>query len=86
MERHWYVLVTHIDKRCFSAGSNAEDIAVDTFVKTYEFLHQQMARQRDMAHNASAMCYSRLQCPHGLGFIKALARWGHLDAARKMRR
>jgi hypothetical protein len=39
-----------------------------------------------MAHNASAMCYSRLQCPHGLGFIKALARWGHLDAARKMRR
>jgi len=41
MERHWYALVTHIDKRCFSAGSSAEDIAVDTFVKAYEFLHQQ---------------------------------------------
>ena len=86
MERHWYALVTHIDKRCFSAGSSAEDITVDTFVKAYEFLHQQMARQRDMASNASAMCYSRFQCPHFLGFIKALARWGHLDAARKMRR
>src|SRR5262245_12932942 len=63
MERHWYAFVTHIAKRCFSAGSSAEDIAVDTFVKAYEFLHQQVARQRDMASNASAMCYSRFQCP-----------------------
>lgn len=86
MECHWYALITHINKRCFSAGSNAEDIAVDTFVKTYGFLYQQMARQRDMTNSASAMCYSRLQCPHCLGFIKALARWGYPDAARKMRR
>jgi len=43
MERHWYTSVTHIDKRCFSAGSSTEDIAVDTFIKAYEFLHQQMA-------------------------------------------
>jgi len=86
MERHWSALVRHIDKRCFSAGSSAEDIAVDTFVKAYEFLQQQMARQRDAASNASAMCYSRFQCPHFLGFMKALARWGHLDTARKIRR
>jgi DNA-directed RNA polymerase specialized sigma24 family protein len=86
MERHWYALVTHIDKRCFRVGSSAEDIAVDTFVKAYEFLQQQITRQRDMASNASAMCYSRFQCPHFLGFMKALARWGHLDTARKTRR
>ena len=84
MERHWYALVTHIDKRCFSAGSSAEEIAVDTFVKAYELLQQQMALQLDMASNASSMCYSRCQCPYFLGFIKALARWGHLDEARKM--
>lgn len=86
MERHWYALVTHIDKRCFSAGSSAEEIAVDTFVKAYEFLHQQMALQLDIASRASSMCYSRFQCPHFLGFIKTLARWKHLDEARKMRR
>ena len=43
MERHGYALVTYIDKRCFSAGSNAEDVDIDAFVKAYEFLHQQMA-------------------------------------------
>ena len=86
MERHWYALVTHIDKRCSRAGNSAEDIAVDTFVKAYEFLQQQITRQRDMASNASAMCYSRFQCPHFLGFMKALARWGHLDTARKTHR
>jgi len=67
MERHGYALVTYIDKRCFSAGSNAEDVDIDAFVKAYEFLHQQVARQRDMASNASAMCYSRFQCPYFCG-------------------
>ena len=86
MEHHWYALVTHMGKRCFSAGSSAEEIAVDTFVKAYEVLQQQMALQLDMASNASSMCYSRCQCPYFLGFIKALARWKHLDEARKMRR
>jgi hypothetical protein len=67
MERHGYARVTYIDKRCFSAGSNAADIAVDTFIKAYEFLHHQMARQRDMASHVSAMCYSRFQCLHFRG-------------------
>ena len=71
MERHWYALVTHIDKRCSRAGSSAEDIAVDTFVKAYEFLQQQITRQRDMDSNASAMCYSRFRVSTFLGIYES---------------
>jgi hypothetical protein len=86
VERHWHALLAYLEKRCFGDGISARTIAADTFVKAIELLAQQMARPLHALTDDSPMSYSRAQCPHFLGFVKALARWKHLEEIRKTRR
>jgi hypothetical protein len=86
VERHWHALLAYLEKRCFGDGISASTIAADTFVKAIELLAQQLTQPLGtLTHNGS-MSYSRAQCPHFLGFVKALATWKHLEEIRKTRR
>jgi hypothetical protein len=83
VERHWHALLAYIGKRGSGDGIHARTIAADTFVKAIEILRQQITQPlRSLTHD-SPMIYSRTQCPHFLGFVKALARWKHLEEFRK---
>ena len=84
VERHWPALRAYVGKRCFGDGISARTIATDTFVKAIELLAQQMTQP--LRANDSSMSYCRAQCPHFLGFVKALATWKHLEEIRKTRR
>lgn len=86
VERHWQALLAYLEKRCFGDGISARTIAADTFVKAIEVLAQQMTQPLRTLTNDSPMNYSRAQCPHFLGFVKALATWKHLEEIRKTRR
>jgi RNA polymerase sigma factor (sigma-70 family) len=86
VERHWPDLIAHIEKRCFGGEVSAKTIAVNTFVKAIEILTQQMGQPLQTPAADSPMVYSRARCPHFLGFLKTLARWKHIDEARKARR
>ena len=83
VERHWREFIAYVGKRCFSEEISAEKIASDTFVKAYEVLCQQLSQHLHAPTADCPMLYSRARCPHFLGFVKALARWKHLDEARK---
>jgi hypothetical protein len=86
VEHHWHALLAYIGKRCFGDGTSARTIAADTFVKAIEILAQQMTRPLGTLTNDSPMTYSRAQCPHFLGFVKALATGKHLEEMRKAQR
>jgi hypothetical protein len=86
VERHWHALLAYIGKRGFGDGISASTIAADTFIQAIELLAQQMTQPLHALTNDSPMIYSRTQCPHFLGFVKALARWKHLEEIRKTRR
>ena len=86
VERHWQELIAHIGKRCFRDEISSHTIAVNTFVKAIEILTQQMEQPLHPLSGDSPMIYSRARCPHFLGFLKGLARWKHIDEARKTRR
>ena len=43
MERHWHALLAHVRRHCVDEGISAETIAVDTLLKAYEILQQQIA-------------------------------------------
>jgi DNA-directed RNA polymerase specialized sigma24 family protein len=86
VERHWDDLLAYIGKRSFGDGISARTITADTFVKAIELLAQQITQPLHALPNDSPMIYSRAKCPHFLGFVKALARWKHLEEIRKTRR
>jgi len=86
VERHWHALLTYLGKRGFGYGISVGTIAADTFIQAIELLTQQMTQPLHALANDSPMIYSRAQCPHFLGFVKALARWKHLEEMRKTRR
>jgi RNA polymerase sigma factor (sigma-70 family) len=83
VERHWHKLIAYIGRRCFREDISAEKIASDTFIKAYEVLCQQLSQHLHAPTTDCPMLYSRARCPHFLGFVKALAKWKHLDEARK---
>jgi hypothetical protein len=86
MERHWHAFLAHVRRHCVDEGISAETIAVDTLLKAYEILHQQIAPHPHAPTALPPMVYSRTKCPQFLGFIKALAKWKPADEARKTRR
>jgi RNA polymerase sigma factor (sigma-70 family) len=83
IECHWRTLVAHVEQRCFGDDVHPLTIATDTCVRAYELLKHQLFQPPDASTAAVSMRYSRLHCPQFVGFLKALARWKHLDAARQ---
>src|SRR5262245_29201966 len=69
VNRHWRDLIAYVKKRCFSEAINAEKIASDTFVKAYEIFCQQLSQHLRAPTADYSLLYSRVRCPHFLGFV-----------------
>jgi RNA polymerase sigma factor (sigma-70 family) len=83
IERHWCALVAHVEQRCFRDDVHPLTIVTDTCIRAYEILTHQLSQSLGAPTAAVSIRYSRVHCPQFVGFLKALTRWKHLDAARQ---